>query len=271
MLSERSREKLLEELLYTIRNVIKGVSSQKLYEEDLKRALKRLGYEYIHVTKTTSTQDIAKKILKKNFRKSIIRADVQLSGRGRFGRVWYSPAGGLWITILDTGLDIYPNIIAPLAIVLFLKVQYNLEVSIKWPNDVYAYGKKLAGILVEAISEHPKVHYMIGIGINVNNDPPIEKATSLKRVIKREVNLNEILLGTVVYYELLKRIADPIVIFKRLCHSFMSWLLIKLVDGQEIVGKLLDVHKDGTAIVEDKEGRQKIVHASEVLYVLMLS
>ena len=231
--------------------------------------IRALGYEYVHLRETTSTQDVAKELLRRGYTKAIVRADIQLLGRGRFGRTWYSPEGGLWISILDCGKALYPNIIIPTAIVVFLRTFYKIDAMTKWPNDVYVYGKKLAGILVESLSSGSEVYYISGVGLNVNNDPPIEKAISLKQIIGNDVALDVILLGVILFYDLLKTLRDPLTVFKRLCVSLGKPILIRFIDNREAVGKLIDIYYDGTALFELDNGKKILVHASDVLHAYL--
>ena len=114
----------------------------------------------------------------------IILADRQTEGRGRRGAAWFSPAGeSLAFSVLLRPSE--PKALWPrLALTAGLAVAEALEeyvplVGIKWPNDVWAGGRKIAGILVEAGRDFA----VVGIGLNVNTlsfpDEVAETATSL--------------------------------------------------------------------------------------------
>jgi BirA family transcriptional regulator, biotin operon repressor / biotin---[acetyl-CoA-carboxylase] ligase len=103
-----------------------------------------------------------------------VRAVIQTAGRGRHGRTWFSGLGkdlsfsfvyhplaganSAWVTVLS-GLALY-RVIEPLA---------GKSLSIKWPNDLYANGKKISGILVEQTQIRGKNVCVIGIGLNLNS------------------------------------------------------------------------------------------------------
>lgn len=130
----------------------------------------------------------------------VVTTDSQTQGRGRRGAAWFSPPGeSLAFSILlrpDAPKALWPR----LALVAGLSVAEALEeyiplVGIKWPNDVWVGGKKIAGILVEA----GKDFVVIGIGLNVNTltFPPevAETATSLALENGEPVSRADVLAG----------------------------------------------------------------------------
>ncbi len=124
-------------------------------------------FQILHFASVTSTQDIAKGILKENV---VIVADEQRSSYGRKRREWHSPPGGLWMTIiLRTELWDVITLAASVAIVKALEA-FEIEVGIKWPNDIFYKGKKLGGIIAEKKGEM----IILGIGINLKNEIPEE-------------------------------------------------------------------------------------------------
>jgi len=139
-----------------------------------------MGFQILHFNRVTSTQEIAKMILKENV---VIVADVQTSARGRYGRSWISPYGGLWFTVILK--DRKENIITLAAGVAVVKALKNMDVDakIKWPNDILVHGKKAAGILAEIYGDY----LLLGIGINLENEIPEEIkefATNLPHIEK---------------------------------------------------------------------------------------
>jgi len=107
----------------------------------------------------------------------LIYAEAQTAGRGRGANQWWSQAGSLTCSII---VDIHELGIAPqqqpqlslLTGLALLQTGQSLiprgEFAVKWPNDVYLSGKKLAGILTEIPPGSPR-HAVIGVGININN------------------------------------------------------------------------------------------------------
>ncbi len=105
-------------------------------------------------------------------------AEHQSAGRGRLDRRWQAPRGSalLFSLILRPNLRLRRvfalNNLISLAICRTLERHGGVEAAIKWPNDVYLEGKKLAGLLTEFTSRAEAVEYaVVGVGINVNQEP----------------------------------------------------------------------------------------------------
>ena len=111
----------------------------------------------------------------------IVLAEHQTNGRGRRGRVWVSPpAQNIYYTLAIkitngsqglTGL----SLVVGLAVLGALRKVGVKNAGLKWPNDIYADGVKLAGILLELTGDPADIcHVIIGVGINVNMSHCIE-------------------------------------------------------------------------------------------------
>ncbi|MDN3383307.1 bifunctional biotin--[acetyl-CoA-carboxylase] ligase/biotin operon repressor BirA [Pseudoalteromonas sp. APC 3358] len=105
---------------------------------------------------------------------TVIVAEMQQAGRGRRGRVWQSPFGAnlyySYFWRLDDGLQaaMGVSIAVGLAVYDAIKALYQIDVELKWPNDIYINKQKLAGVLVE-LDGQPQgpCQLVIGIGINL--------------------------------------------------------------------------------------------------------
>lgn len=113
---------------------------------------------------------------------TVVVAETQTSGRGRFGRNWVSPMGNILMSVVfRPTLEMLPflTILAGVATVQTIRKSTGLTPRIKWPNDVVLDGKKVAGILVESVMEGDAVCYaVLGIGLNVNLDPTQNEETT---------------------------------------------------------------------------------------------
>jgi BirA family biotin operon repressor/biotin-[acetyl-CoA-carboxylase] ligase len=141
---------------------------------------------------------------------TLVIAEVQTGGRGRLGRAWRSPKGGLWMSLV-----LRPWFAAVLASRLTQTTavgvakalwEMGVEVRIKWPNDLLAGGKKICGILAESsagnatgpISERYLDYVILGVGMNANLDPAElavldREVTTIRSELGRDVNLLELL------------------------------------------------------------------------------
>lgn len=140
----------------------------------------------------------------------LVGTNVQTQGRGRGKNQWWGSAGSLAFSLVltpaDYGIDQQQWPLMSLAVGLALGESLapyagSSTIQLKWPNDVYTDGKKIAGILIETISTRPKL-VVIGIGINVNNSfaaAPAEiqnKACSVKDLTGESTSLEDILIST---------------------------------------------------------------------------
>jgi BirA family biotin operon repressor/biotin-[acetyl-CoA-carboxylase] ligase len=122
-----------------------------------------------------STQDLARELARAGASEgTVVLAGRQTAGRGRLGRSFVSPRGGLYFTVvLRPALEhLRPlPIVAALAVARGLERVAGLRTALKWPNDVLVGGRKVCGILVESELTGQAVNYvLLGIGMNVSAD-----------------------------------------------------------------------------------------------------
>ncbi len=116
----------------------------------------------------------------------VVVSETQTSGYGQYGRVWESPIGGLWFTeVMNIPEKTAFSLFLSLPILRVLK-SLNVEgVSVKWPNDIYLEGKKLAGILTRIKGDT----VFTGIGINVENSVPFS-VSNVATTLKGKINIS---------------------------------------------------------------------------------
>jgi BirA family transcriptional regulator, biotin operon repressor / biotin---[acetyl-CoA-carboxylase] ligase len=131
-----------------------------------------------------STQERARELARSGTpHGTLVVAEVQTGGRGRLGRSWGSPKGGLWMSLvlrprLEASLA---SRITQTAAVGVAKAVWEMgvEAGIKWPNDLLVDEKKICGILAESSAGHAADsakkrrldHVILGVGMNANFDP----------------------------------------------------------------------------------------------------
>ena len=238
-----------------------------------------VGKKLILMKSVDSTNEEIKRLaLKGEPGGTIVAAENQTAGKGRFGRSWASDGGGLFFSVLLRP-DLPPcdiasiTLAAGLAVCLAVREYTKTDARIKWPNDVIIGKKKICGILTEMSAQSDCIdHVAVGIGINVNNpcfpDEISEKATSLFKKKKKMINRNEFF-GVVIKYldDILKSFfvslsVDDIKLFKELCATIGREVTVKRTAG-DIHGKAVDITASGELIVEDN-GKNIIVNSGEV-------
>lgn len=237
---------------------------------------KLIGRELHFLSETTSTQDIAKELAEKNAPEgTAVIAEKQNLGRGRLGRLWFSPEGGLAVSIV-----LYPALpvlnllpaISSLAVLNTLE-KFNIKSSIKWPNDVMIDGKKVCGILIENKLDGGQLKYTIlGIGLNVNFDvsrfPEIAQiATSMSLILGRTVPI-----GLVATY-LLSDFEDLYLRSYQVDEILTLWAdnmdtlgkKVRVSTGNEIIeGTATSISETGNLTIQLPDGTLREVLAGDV-------
>lgn len=198
----------LRELGYTIeassrRGYRLASRPDRLEVSKLARALnsKSFGQRIVVLDSTVSTQQDAMRLAEEGAPEgTVVIAEEQTAGRGRFGRRWFSPRGkGIWMSIVlrpTQPLAFTPQLtlLTGVAMCRAIRRLTDVEVGIKWPNDLLIHGRKVSGILLESATEDQRVRYCIaGLGIDVNLNPEdypaelLQVGTSLKIETGREI------------------------------------------------------------------------------------
>ena len=159
---------------------------------------------------------------------TLIIAEHQTAGRGRYGRKWSAPPGkSLLVSVvlrhrLLRDQVALPNLIGAIAIAQALRTTHKLDARIKVPNDVRIKGKKVAGVLTEfAYDEQQHPFFVLGFGVNVNStleDFPSElreTATSVRIAAVRVKNQDTEVCRTLLLQVILCQLEETYLQLKR--------------------------------------------------------
>lgn len=237
-------------------------SPDKLYSWEILPELKTkyIGRKVYHYEVLGSTQDVTWELgLKGEKEGAIVVAERQLRGRGRLGRKWISPTGGIYFSLL-----LRPNfltvteiskitLMASLACLEVLKplIENKEVLHVKWPNDILVGRKKIAGILSELNAEQDKVNFLVlGVGINVNSRDLPNVATSLFLVTGKRFSRVNILV------DLLKRMEELYEEMKKGCFEKIrnEWHKFCNLWGKRVQVNFLNKTIEGTALTIDEQG-----------------
>jgi BirA family biotin operon repressor/biotin-[acetyl-CoA-carboxylase] ligase len=131
---------------------------------------------------------------------TVITAGKQSAGKGRNGRSWDSPQGGLFCTIIDRpGIALadycLPVMAYQVAVARAVSSLCGKPAHVRWPNDIYVGKQKIAGLITELEGYGDIMQWMTtGIGVNVNNAVPAATATSCAKITGHPVSLRTVLL-----------------------------------------------------------------------------
>jgi BirA family transcriptional regulator, biotin operon repressor / biotin---[acetyl-CoA-carboxylase] ligase len=173
-----------------------------------------IGRKIIVKDEVASTNDLAKSLANEGEEEGlVVTAKTQLAGRGRMGRSWSSPEGGLYLSILlrpriPIEQMLRLTVLACVPVAETIEEASGCKTSVKWPNDVEIGGRKVAGLLVESASKGGDIAYMVlGIGVNLNVEPEnlgVPEATSVSacagKQLDREAFLNLLLYRLDTFY-----------------------------------------------------------------------
>jgi BirA family biotin operon repressor/biotin-[acetyl-CoA-carboxylase] ligase len=203
---------------------------------------------------------------------TLIITERQSAGKGRLGREWFSPIGGIWLSII-----LYPQLppsyipritlMTAVAVVKAIKMCTQIEPQIKWPNDILINEKKVCGILTEMNAELDMINWVVvGIGINVNinhqefPEDIQENTISLKEVSGKEVfrvKLTQTFLQEFEkYYDKLKRKEFPSILEEWKLYSNTLGKKIRVDMGERIIaGEAVDINEEGALILKKEDGK----------------
>jgi BirA family biotin operon repressor/biotin-[acetyl-CoA-carboxylase] ligase len=207
--------------------------------------------------------------------------EEQTGGKGRRGRTWISPKGsGIWMSLLlrpelEPDQASMVTVVAAVALAKTMTKLTELDVKIKWPNDIVVNKKKVSGILTEMSADMDQIYYIIvGIGINVNTmqfpDEIKNIATSIAiekgECISRAEFIAEFCAQFERYYEQFLEKGN----LSFIQGEYESYLInigreVKIIKNRkEMIRKAIGINELGELIVEDEDGKQEVVFSGEV-------
>jgi len=229
-----------------------------------------------------STNTYAKKNIDSLADKDIVHTNHQTQGRGRFDRSWTDlGAENIYMTIVlkpsDKMDEVYSNLTQYLSVILCRELEeLGLKPQIKWPNDVLLNGKKVCGILAEAVFKGGNLKGIaLGIGVNLNASrvdlSQIDRpATSVNLELWEDINRNEFM------QKLLNSFFEDYEVFLehgfssireeyKLHASFLNQTLKIAVFETIKEGFSKDINEHGALVLTDKNGEDHVFNMGEII------
>lgn len=255
----------------------------KLLPAELTPLLKTkfVGRRIVHLDETSSTADVARQLVGEQAPEgTVVISETQSEARGRLGRPWQTPAGEAIAVSIIFYPSLAPTQVPLLSLATALAVKRAVESvtsarpELKWPNDIYLNGRKLAGVLVEMSAELDRVKWMIdSIGLNVNNSfqgSELEGvATSLADELGRKVSRRELAAALLNQLERVYReaqTADGLMVVGR---AFEKQDLLQgnhvevKIPGGVVSGQVEGIDGEGRLLVRDRDGLQHALFSGE--------
>lgn len=215
---------------------------------------------------------------------TVVTTEYQTSGRGQMQTKWTSEKNkNLLFSVLikldelNASHQFYMNCAISLSVYKALTNQKIVNLTIKWPNDILADNKKVAGILIENILVKDKIkHTVVGIGLNVNQavfPVLLPNATSMKLLLNKDFNrdllLKEIVDNLKYYINLiekkefifLKEQYEKVLYKIGITHSFES------SKGKNFTAKIIGVNQQGKLLVEQENDVIKEYNFKEIKFL----
>lgn len=259
-----------------------------LYPREIQKDLhtSSLGRQIYHLRSSGSTNQVALELGRQGCPEgTLVVAEEQTAGKGRWQRSWFSPAGtGIWMSLVLRP-PLAPYRVPQMTLVIGVSCaqaiygRLGLRPGIKWPNDIVYGGRKLCGILVEMEAAAEQLHFLVaGIGINVNQEPADfppglrDTAASLRMIAGRPVERLPLV------RRLLEALEEN---YRGYCRDGFEpvrqqWLEYQVTIGkvvrvqagaEEFTGEACGLDEDGSLLVRLDGGRVRRCIAGEVFEV----
>ena len=255
----------------------------KLFPAEILSGLqtKYIGKKIEYRARTASTMDVAWQLGAEGAPQgTLVVAESQTKGRGRFQRQWSSPAqGGVYLSLL-----LRPRIppqeasvltlLAAVAVCEAVGELLGLSLQIKWPNDIFYGDKKIGGILTELDAEMDEIHFVVvGMGLNVSTsarDLP-DHAQSLMQVVGKEVSrlqvVQQLLVAFERWYDLFCRKGSaPVLEAWRTYTTTLGKRIVIQYHNRKSEALALDIDTDGALIIRTDAGLRQRVTAGDITH-----
>ncbi len=247
-----------------------------------------IGTRVVYLRRTSSTMDDARELVKRaenadELHGTVIIADEQTRGRGRFDRSWDSePGEDILVSIIVSprpSISGQMTIMASLSVALAVEALTDAVVEIKWPNDVLINGKKICGVIAEGYMVTDTFAGILGIGLNVNmrttgDDSRDYRATSIRELAESDGAIDRVAVLSVLL-EKLNEVYDAV---DRGESIMLEWrarltmlgskvsvsMTIKQGVDEVISGVAEDVDEFGRLLIRESSGMLRAVASGEV-------
>lgn len=250
----------------------------------------------IHLETVDSTNAYLKKALLAGEQSTaIVWSKEQTAGRGRLGRHWKSPVGGLYFSVAapcSSFSPIYFSLLLSVSVSFCLRKE-GLDAWLKWPNDIVvpdALGqeipRKLGGILAEFLPIQGKqAHVIAGVGLNINTEisleqkdfPDAQQPTSFLQIMGRELDVEVFAERLALRFtELYRALSSPresfgqkalLELWKKSAWTLEQKVRVILPDQSERIGKAIDVTDEFALLLQGNEGKIEEIQTGDCFHL----
>lgn len=225
-----------------------------------------VGAKLYYLDETPSTQDYALSLTPGAPDGTVVLANQQTAGRARKNRPWYSPEGGIWMSVYFKTDQIAAVSLLNGVAVCEAMHDYDVLLGLKWPNDLMLNGRKVGGLLCTPCAQGAVIG--IGLNLNVRRFPPElqGKATSIfletRRCFEKMMVFRSICRELERYYLFLKEQRFSEIVLGWRNYTVMLGRNVSVTQGDQVSsGRVIDISSDGALVLLQADG--SVVRVSE--------
>ena len=288
-LSDETIDEIKNVDIHDFANIVKEIGHEKteyIKSDEISKGLntKYIGKNLYVFHEVSSTNTVARFLSINGIEDgTVIISEKQTEARGRSGKAWESPLGGVWLSIvLNPHVDHSKLPLITLATgVAVAKTLEKIgieEPEIKWPNDIMINGKKVCGILTEAITKFNTIeNIIIGVGIDANLDNATfpeelkEGTTTLSKELGRKGDENLLIKIFLEEFEKISELFDHegfeeiLKEWRKRSYSIGKIVEVKDSFNKNYDGYVVGIGKEGALIVEKIDGTLEKVISGECI------
>ncbi|WP_405324823.1 biotin--[acetyl-CoA-carboxylase] ligase [Methanobrevibacter sp.] len=242
----------------------------------------KIGNEILCFRKVFSTNSIAKFLANHDAKEgTVLISEIQTNARGRLGKKWEAPEGGIWMSLILRP-QVPPARIGLITLATGVAIAKSIrslgvDARIKWPNDVLIHGKKISGVLTEVNATFNEIDWIV-VGIGIDSNLKLEDfsedirigTTTLTEELPAKVDENELIAIFLnefeKVYELYKdgEIETILKDWRDLADTIGKYVNITQTGGKITQGYVVGINNEGSLIIERQDGALEKIISGEL-------
>ena len=288
-------------------NIITEEDAEKLdqiNDENIEKAIKELGFgKTEHITKDKITENLETEVMGKEilcFRKvfstnsiakflaghnaeegTVLISEIQTNARGRLGKKWEAPDGGVWMSMILRP-NVPPARIGLITLATGVAIaksirSLGLDAKIKWPNDILIHGDKMSGVLTEVNATFNEIDWII-VGIGIDSNIKLEDfsedirigTTTLTQELPTKIDENELIAIFLNEFEKVYKLYKDGEIeailkdWRNLSDTIGKYVNITQTGGKITQGYVVGINNEGSLIIERQDGTLEKIISGEL-------
>ena len=182
-------------------------------------------------------------------------ASSQLLGKGQKNNYWHSPENcGLWVSIGTIVQSLkHPWALSIAAVIAQTLEKENIQLQLKWPNDMFIQNKKCGGILIDIKTKNNYHELIVGLGLNINNNNLLPKSATF---LTNHANIKKPnILCAKIILKIINHLKNPITNWLEYCNKNLylknDFIEIKTTE-KSFFGRLTRISDDGAIVLNEK-------------------